>query len=156
MAAEPVPTVVTTADGTEISVFASGQGRALVAVHGTSSYHGTWHQLRPLLEPHLRFCAMDRRGRGASGDGPRYSLEHECDDVAAVVDAVARVTDGSVDLLGHSYGGNVAFGAAVRTTNLRRLVLYEGWPPPNPAHRTSEPGFVDRRMPPASPCRCSY
>jgi pimeloyl-ACP methyl ester carboxylesterase len=140
----PVPIKVTASDGTQIAVHVSGRGRPLVAVHGASSYHGTWHQFRPLLEPHLRFCAVDRRGRGASGDGPVYSLAHEYDDVAAVVDAIAQDSGGSVDLLGHSYGGNVAFGAAVRTTNVRRLVLYEGWPPPNPAHRTSEPGFVER------------
>jgi pimeloyl-ACP methyl ester carboxylesterase len=48
-----------------------------------------------------------------------------------------------VDLLGHSYGGNVAFGAATLTTNIRKLVLYEGWPLPNIAHRTVGPEAMD-------------
>jgi pimeloyl-ACP methyl ester carboxylesterase len=34
--------------------------------------------------------ALDRRGRGASGDGTDYSLAREHEDVAAVVDAVAE------------------------------------------------------------------
>ena len=55
---------------------------------------------------------MDRRGRGESGDGPDYSIAKEYADVAAVVDAAAAATGCPVDLLGHSYGGNVAFGAA--------------------------------------------
>jgi pimeloyl-ACP methyl ester carboxylesterase len=49
-----------------------------------------------------------------------------------------------VDLLGHSYGGNVAFGAATLTPHVRRLVLYEGWPVPNVAHRTVAPETMAR------------
>jgi pimeloyl-ACP methyl ester carboxylesterase len=141
----PVPIKVTASDGAKISVYVSGRGRPLVAVHGTSSYHGTWHQVRTLLEPHVQLFAMDRRGRGASGDGPAYSLAHECADVLAVVEAAARETGKDVDLLGHSYGGNVSFAAAaVRGTHVRRLVLYEGWPPPNPAHRAIDPELIQR------------
>jgi pimeloyl-ACP methyl ester carboxylesterase len=47
-----------------------------------------------------------------------------------------------VDLLGHSYGGNVAFGAALRTSSVRRLVLYEGWPMPDIADRTTSPEIL--------------
>jgi pimeloyl-ACP methyl ester carboxylesterase len=36
------------------------------------------------------------------------------------------------NLLGHSFGGFCAFGAATLTSNIRKLVLYEGWPAPNP------------------------
>jgi pimeloyl-ACP methyl ester carboxylesterase len=64
--------------------------------------------------------------------------------VAAVVDAAAAATGGPVDLFGHSFGGNVAFGAATLTGNLRRLVLYEGWPVPNIEHRTVAPELMGR------------
>ena len=132
----PTISQVTSTDGTEIAVFISGKGRPLVAVHGTTSDHTTWRLVYPLLEPYVAVHAVDRRGRGGSGDHPAYSLSKEYDDVAAVVDAAAAVTGAPVDLLGHSYGGNVAFGAATRTNNIRKLVLYEGWPVPNVAHRT--------------------
>ncbi len=135
---------VTSADGTEISVFVSGTGRPLVAVHGTTSDHNAWRFVRPLLEPHLTLYAMDRRGRGRSGDAEPYSLDAEYADVAAVVDAAAAAYGSPVDLLGHSYGGNVAFGAVQRTANVRRLVLYEGWPPPNVEHRTYSPQALAR------------
>ena len=98
----------------------------------------------PLLEPHVTVHAVDRRGRGESGDAADYSLAKEWADVAAVVDAAAAAAGGPVDLLGHSYGGNVAFGAATLTTNIRKLVLYEGWPPPNIAHRTMSPDVLAR------------
>jgi pimeloyl-ACP methyl ester carboxylesterase len=38
-----------------------------------------------------------------------------------------------VDVYGHSHGGIVAFGAAALTANVRKLVLYEGWPVPDPS-----------------------
>lgn len=72
--------------------------------------------------------AIDRRGRGASGDGPVYAIEREYEDVAAVVDAVAARTGGPVDVLGHSFGGAVALGAATLTSNIRRLAMYESAP----------------------------
>ena len=75
---------------------------------------------------------MDRRGRGASGDGSDYEVTREFEDVAVLVDAVADDSGSAVDLLGHSFGGLCAFGGAALTSNVRRLVLYEGWPPPNP------------------------
>ncbi len=142
--AQATLTRVASPDGTMIAVFVSGTGRPLVVVPGTTSDHTTWRLVLPLLEPHVTVYGVDRRGRGASGDGQTYTLEHEYADVAAVVDAAAAATGFPVDLLGHSYGGNVAFGAATRTTNIRKLVLYEGWPVPNIAHRTTAPEVLDQ------------
>ncbi|HEY5855806.1 MAG TPA: alpha/beta hydrolase [Aldersonia sp.] len=130
---------VRSADGTAIAVFVSGVGRPLVAVHGTTSDHHTWRFALPFLEPHLAVHAIDRRGRGASGDRDPYSLQAEAADVVAVVGAAAAAYGAPVDVIGHSYGGNVAFEAATDTANIRRLVLYEGWPPPNPADRSFAP-----------------
>ena len=139
---QTTPIRVAAPDGVEIAVFVSGQGRPLVVVPGTTSDHTTWRLVLPLLAPHVAVHAVDRRGRGGSGDGPTYSLEHEYADVAAVVDAAAAAYGSAVDLLGHSYGGNIACGATIRTTNVRRLVLYEGWPVPNIAHRTTSPAMM--------------
>ena len=133
------PTYVTSPDGIEIAVFGSGVGRPVVLVHGTSSDHTTWRLVLPMLEAHVAVRAVDRRGRGGSGDSTTYSLANEQADVVAVVDATAAAAGTPVDLLGHSYGGNIAFGAAALTRNVRKLVLYEGWPVPNVAHRTPPP-----------------
>jgi pimeloyl-ACP methyl ester carboxylesterase len=64
--------------------------------------------------------------------------------VAAVVDAVAEATGSPVDVLGHSFGGLCAFGAATLTSSIRRLVLYEGWPSPNPEQLALPPGIQAR------------
>ena len=139
---QTAPTFVTSADGTRIAVFDSGAGRPLVMVPGTSADHTSFRLVAPLLEPHVAPHAVDRRGRGASGDGREYALDRECDDIVAVVEAAAERWGGPVDLFGHSYGGNIAFGAALRTGSIRRLAMYEGWPMPDIADRSVDPGIL--------------
>jgi pimeloyl-ACP methyl ester carboxylesterase len=124
---------VASRDGTEIAYWMSGDGPPIVLVHGAPADHTRWRPLLPYLEPYLTVHAIDRRGRGASGDATEYGLEREYQDVAAVVDAVAAASGEYVDVYGHSHGGIVAFGAATLTTNVRKLILYEGWPVPDPS-----------------------
>jgi pimeloyl-ACP methyl ester carboxylesterase len=131
-------------DGTEIAYWTIGQGSPLVVVHGAAADHTRWNPLLPYLEPHVTVYALDRRGRGSSGDAPEYELAREYDDVAAVVDAVAKASGSLVDVYGHSHGAFCAFGAATRTSHIRRLVLYEGWPLPNPAVYALPAGLDER------------
>lgn len=117
-------------DGTPIAWFRTGHGSPIVLVHGATADHTAWRTSGPLLATSHSVYALDRRGRGASGDALPYAIASEYEDVAAVVDAVAEDTGGPVDLVGHSYGGRVGLGAALLTTNLGRLVVYEGAPAP--------------------------
>jgi pimeloyl-ACP methyl ester carboxylesterase len=142
--AESTVTRVGSRDGTEIAVWTTGEGPPLLLVHGAVADHTRWRPLLPYLEPHATVHAMDRRGRGASGDGPNYDIAREFEDVAAVVDAVAEASGTRVDVYGHSFGGFCAFGAAALTSNIGRLVLYEGWPPVHPAAQTVAPGIGER------------
>ncbi len=136
--------LVESADGTPTEVTISGRGRPLVLVPGASADHTSWRLVQPYLEPDASVHAVDRRGRGGSGHRPDYEVEHEFADIAAVVDAAAAAYGGPVDLVGHSYGGMVCFGAAGLTRNVRRLVLYEGWALADPARRTVDPAVMAR------------
>ncbi len=118
-------------DGTPIAWFRSGSGPPIVLVHGATADHTAWRTAGPLLEPSHTLYAIDRRGRGASGDTLPYAIAREYEDVAAVVDAVAADEGQAVDVVGHSYGGRVGLGAALLTPSLRRLVVYEGAPAPD-------------------------
>ena len=142
--AEATMTRVESRDGTEIAVWTSGHGPPLVLVHGAVADHTRWRPLLPHLEPHVTVHAMDRRGRGASGDAPGYAIEREFEDVAAVVDAVADASGSAADLYGHSFGGLCAFGGATLTAGIGRLVLYEGWPPADARARELPPGVGGR------------
>jgi pimeloyl-ACP methyl ester carboxylesterase len=114
-------------DGILLSCRRSGKGPPLVLVHGAGNYSARWHPILALLEDEFSIFALDRRGRGESGDTPHYALEREFDDVVSVVDSIAR----PADVLGHSLGGICAVEAALRTKNIRKLILYE---PPIPVH----------------------
>lgn len=107
-------------DGVRIACEVSGGGPPLVLVHGAGSARWSFDAVRPHLEDRFTVIAVDRRGRGDSTDGAGYELEREYEDVAAVV---RDAGDGAV-LMGHSYGGLVAAGAA-RLLDLPGLALYE-------------------------------
>ncbi|HEX5012654.1 MAG TPA: alpha/beta hydrolase [Candidatus Limnocylindrales bacterium] len=147
--AAPEPRHVVSRDGTPIAVFSTGDGPPLILVHGTTADHTTWRATGPELAHGYRVHAIDRRGRGASGDGEdgdaRYSIELEYDDLAAVADAVAGEAEMPVDVVGHSYGGRIGLGAALRTASIGRLVVYEG--APSPADGSGyRPAGVERRI----------
>jgi pimeloyl-ACP methyl ester carboxylesterase len=116
---------IASGDGTPIAYERTGSGPPLVLVHGTTADHTRWEPVRPVFAEHFTVYALDRRGRGESGDADEYALEREFEDVAAVVDSI----NGPVTLLGHSFGALCSLEGALRTSNLRKLVLYE---PPIP------------------------
>lgn len=129
---------ITSNEGVAIAFERSGNGPPLVLVHGTTADHTRWKPLLPRLEARFTVYAVDRRGRGGSGDAPRYAIEREFEDVAAVVDAISEPSF----LLGHSYGAVCSLEASLLTRNVRKLVLYE--PPIRTAGSLYSPGTVER------------
>lgn len=113
---------VTSPDGTPIAYQRRGTGPPLVLVHGAGAANAlAWTAVLPALEERFTIYAVDRRGRGESGDSGAYAIEREFEDIAAVVDATGE----PANLLGHSFGALCALEAALRTRRVRRLVLYE-------------------------------
>lgn len=161
---EPVK-VARGADGVPIAIFEvlgdpslSGDAPAdarpgrvpLLLVHGATADHTTWRAVGPRFAATRRVFTVDRRGRGYSGDGPTYTIEQEFEDVAAAAEAVAGKAGAvageagarAVDVAGHSYGGRCALGASLRSSSIRRVVVYEGAPvPPGMSYRP--PGLVE-------------
>ena len=104
--------LVASPDGADIAVFTTGHGLPLVLVHGASADHTTFRVVGPLFARRFAVHAIDRRGRGASGDTDPYAVEREYEDVAAVAEAIATDAGEPVAVIGHSFGGRVALGAA--------------------------------------------
>jgi pimeloyl-ACP methyl ester carboxylesterase len=131
--------LATSWDGTRVAYWRSGSGPPLLLVHGTTADHTRWARLLPTLEQRFTVYAMDRRGRGGSGDADEYAIEREFEDVAAVVDAIGE----PLSLLGHSYGAVCSLEASLLTDKVRRLILYE---PPAPAEAPLYPPGVPERI----------
>ena len=82
---------VRSSDGVEIGTVTEGTGPPLLLVHGGMRTAAGWAPLWPFLTAPSRVTAMDRRGRGISGDAPDYAGEREYDDVAAVAQHIGPV-----------------------------------------------------------------
>ncbi len=98
-------------DGTRIEYVESGDGPALVLVHGITENHHAWDPVVPALDEHWRVVSVDLRGHGASERHAPY------DPITLATDVLAVVEDAGVDaplLVGHSLGGVVvsAYGGA--------------------------------------------
>ena len=130
---------VTSKDGIPIAYERRGRGQPLVLIHGAAADHTRWEPVLPGLAKQFTVYAVDRRGRGQSGDGDSYTIELEYEDVAAVVDSIS----GPVNLLGHSYGAICSLEASLKTSNLRKLILYEP-PLPTEVKKISPTNAVDR------------
>ena len=107
--------------GLELARRTSGSGPPLVLVHGVAADSSAFRLLEPPLARHFTVVTVDRRGRLGSGDGAEYSLEAEFADLVEVVEGLPE----PATVFGHSFGANVALGAALRTPRIERLVLYE-------------------------------
>lgn len=130
---------VISADGTRIAFERTGDGPPLVLLHGTGRDRSYWIRCLPWLAQHATVYAVDRRGRGGSGDTDDYAIEHEVEDALAVIHSAGE----GVHLLGHSFGAIVALEAAIRTHRLRSVVLYE---PPISLDADSIPADLGDRL----------
>jgi pimeloyl-ACP methyl ester carboxylesterase len=135
--------VVRSRDGTPIAIHSTGSGPPLVLVHGTTGDHTTFRVVGPMLAGSHTVHAIDRRGRGGSGDTLPYAIEREFEDIATIAETLAAESGGPVDVAGHSYGGRAALGAALLTPKIRRIVSYEGAPTP-PGTSYHPPGIEAR------------
>lgn len=119
---------VRTPDGVWLAYRRWGCGPPLLLVHGAGASGERWARVMPLLGRKRTVIAYDRRGRGASGDGPIYSLAMEANDLIAVAGAAGEGRP--IDIVAHSFGAVVALEAVhAQPAVAHRLVLYE---PPLP------------------------
>src|SRR5436190_1737910 len=114
---------VTSADGTRIAYDRYGYGPAVILISGALGYRKfkKFEQIATALSENCTVINYDRRGRGDSGEAGPVSVEHEVDDIAALIGAVG----GRASLWGWSSGGAVALRAAAADVGVEKLVGYE-------------------------------
>jgi len=114
---------VTSADGTRIAYDRYGEGPAVILVSGALGYRKfkKFEQIATSLAERCTVINYDRRGRGDSGEAGPVSVQHEIDDIAALIEAVG----GQASVWGWSSGGAVALRAAAADVGVEKLVVYE-------------------------------
>ena len=113
---------VSAADGTTISFRTVGHGPGLILLPGALLTAQDFDGLaRALGDRGFTVHTLDRRGRGESGpQGPQYSAELECHDIATV-----QAKTGATFIVGHSFGGFLTLEAMSAGQQYRRAALYE-------------------------------
>lgn len=118
---------VTAEDGVRLAFDISGDGPALILLHGAGEGHTRriWHKLGYVdrLKEQFTVITMDARGHGES-DQPEnseaYSIDRMCQDILDVADAAG--VDKFI-IWGFSYGGNIGRFLAARSERVRKFVM---------------------------------
>ena len=119
-------TRISLATGVTLKVAQAGpkDAPAIIFLHGFPESHRTWRHVAPALADRYRVIVPDQRGFGGS-DKPEgvdaYRAQECIADLCALADAygIDRFT-----LVGHDWGGAIAWGAALtRPERLDRLVI---------------------------------
>jgi pimeloyl-ACP methyl ester carboxylesterase len=118
-------------DGVRIHYAVLGDGPLVVMIHGFPDFWYTWrHQMRALADQKYRVAAVDMRGYDLS-DKPKgveqYAMPLLVGDIAAVVKAVKQ-TDAII--IGHDWGGAVAWNVAMTRPEITRLLIICNLPHP--------------------------
>ena len=119
--------------GITLSVALAGEraNPAVILLHGFPESHRTWRELAPQLAEQFFLIMPDQRGFAASDlpqDKAAYRTDLLIDDVFALAGALGLE---AFALVGHDWGGAVAWGAALRgDPRLHRLAIINS---PHPA-----------------------
>ena len=97
---------------------------AVVLLHGFPESHRTWREVAPRVAEHFYLVMPDQRGFAGSDrpqDVDAYRTDILVDDIFALADALDLK---AFALVGHDWGGAIAWAAALRgDPRLRRLAI---------------------------------
>ena len=118
-------------DGVRIHYAAAGEGPLVVMVHGFPDYWYSWRHQMEALKDRFKVAAIDQRGYNLSGQ-PKgvesYAMPLLAGDVAAVI--AAEGAEKAI-VVGHDWGGAVAWNLAIARPDLVDLLIILNLPHPN-------------------------
>jgi pimeloyl-ACP methyl ester carboxylesterase len=111
-------------DGVKIHYVTTGKGPLLVMIHGFPDFWYTWRDQMPALAKHFQVVAIDQRGYNES-DQPKKVEDYAAEKLVGDVDAVLKhFTADKAVLVGHDWGGFVAWSYAMtHPEKVDRLVI---------------------------------
>jgi pimeloyl-ACP methyl ester carboxylesterase len=109
------------------NVKVEGEGPPIVLIHGFGAALDWWDEIAPRLAAGHRVVRLDLIGHGGTeAPASGYTIERQAKLVAAVLD---KLGVGSVIVIGHSMGGEVATALAeADPSRIERLVLIDSPP----------------------------
>lgn len=155
---KPSATGYAPVNGIKVYYETYGQGKPIILIHGAfMTIDLNWGELIPLLSKTHKVIAVELQGHGHTQYSER-KLSHTtlASDVAGVMD---HLKIDSADVVGYSFGGEVAYAFAIQNPKrLRKLVIIsstyksDGWQPEiNTAFKDMGPDIFD-----GSPLKAAY
>ena len=117
-------------DGVSIHYALAGEGPLVVAIHGFPDFWYTWRDQMEALEGDYRIAAVDLRGynRSDQPDGvENYAMPKLVADIAAVI---ASEGEDSAVVVGHDWGGAIAWNVAMARPDLIEALVILNLPHP--------------------------
>lgn len=110
--------------GVKIHYVTRGKGPLVILIHGFPDYWYSWRDQIPALAEHFQVVAIDQRGYNLSGQPQgveNYTIEKLVADVVAVV---KHFKQEKATIVGHDWGGMVAWSFAMAHPEMtERLVI---------------------------------
>lgn len=118
---------------------------ALLLIHGTRDHARSWDWTARALRERFHVIAMDLRGHGDSGwaEGGAYLLPYHLLDIVEMFEQLGQAP---VNVIAHSYGGNVAARyAGIYPERVRKIIFVDSLgPAPNTLAAWAKEGPVSR------------
>jgi pimeloyl-ACP methyl ester carboxylesterase len=109
--------------GVKIHYVALGTGKPVLFIHGFPDFWYSWRHQMAALQPEFKAAAMDLRGYNQS-DQPAGVESYRLPLILADVAAVVADLGGKVTLVGHDWGGAIAWRFAMQhPEQVERLVI---------------------------------
>jgi 3-oxoadipate enol-lactonase len=140
---EEVNMPVANINGVGLNYEVSGQGKAVVCVHGLTGSHQDWSNQIIVLSPKYRVVTIDLRGHGKSAapSGEKeYSIPIFANDIFAILETLDIK---KCCLIGHSIGGFISLQFSLDHPDMLSALVLVGTNsggPPKP------PGFLEHRQ----------
>ncbi|MFT7679812.1 MAG: pimeloyl-ACP methyl ester carboxylesterase [Planctomycetota bacterium] len=117
-------------DGVKIHYAALGDGPLVVMIHGFPDYWYTWRDQMKVLATEFRVLAIDQRGYNLS-DQPEGTRNYDMQLLVADVAAVIRdAEEESAIIVGHDWGGLVAWNFAMHQPEMTNKLVVLNLPHP--------------------------
>jgi pimeloyl-ACP methyl ester carboxylesterase len=116
---------ITSVDGTQIAYNVTGQGPALILLHGGRQNRQNWHELGYVerLKDDFKVITIDIRGNGES-DKPVDPADYTTDKMSQDILAVAAACGAEqFTIWGFSYGGNIGRYLAAQSNRVAKMII---------------------------------